>query len=57
MKAKTGRCEGANPYGIMAGEAEVVARIKALHATGIGFDRIADALNAEGIKPRRRARR
>lgn len=55
-KAKTGRCEGAKPYGTLPGEAEVIERMKALQRSGLGFDRIAAALNAEGIKPRRGAR-
>jgi DNA invertase Pin-like site-specific DNA recombinase len=53
QKAKTGRCEGAKPYGSLPGEAEVIEHMKALRTTGIGFDRIAATLNAEGIKPRR----
>jgi DNA invertase Pin-like site-specific DNA recombinase len=53
MKAKTGRCEGAKPYGDVPGEMQVIERMKELRATGLGFDRIAEALNAEGIAPRR----
>ncbi|MEO8593817.1 MAG: recombinase family protein [Candidatus Solibacter sp.] len=53
MKAKTGRCEGAKPYGEISGERQVIERMKELRATGMGFDRIAAALNAEGILPRR----
>jgi hypothetical protein len=53
QKAKTGRCEGAKAYGTLPGEAEVVERMKELRAAGLGFDKIAAALNAEGIKPRR----
>jgi DNA invertase Pin-like site-specific DNA recombinase len=56
QKAKTGRCEGAKPYGELPGEVEVIERMKALRATGMVFDRIAAALNAEGIRPRRGAR-
>jgi DNA invertase Pin-like site-specific DNA recombinase len=56
MKARTGRCEGAKPYGTFAGEAEVVEHMQAMHAGGAGFDRIATALNTEGIKPRRGTR-
>ena len=52
-KAKTGRCEGAKPYGEFEGEAVVVERMKTLRAEGLGFDRIAERLNAEGIEPRR----
>ena len=53
MKARTGRCEGAKPYGEVPGEMQVIERMKELRATGLGFDRIAEALNAEGIMPRR----
>jgi DNA invertase Pin-like site-specific DNA recombinase len=55
-KAKTGRCEGAKPYGELAGERDVLDRMKALRAEGLGFDRIAAKLNEQGIKPRRGAR-
>ena len=51
-RAKTGRCEGRKPYGYFEGEQAVVVRMKELRATGIGFDRIAPQLNAEGLKPR-----
>jgi DNA invertase Pin-like site-specific DNA recombinase len=56
QKAKTGRSEGAKPYGELPGEPAVIERMKALRAEGMGFDRVAAALNAEGIKPRRGAR-
>jgi DNA invertase Pin-like site-specific DNA recombinase len=52
-KAKEGRCEGAKPYGTFPGEAEVVERMAALRASGLGFGKIAAQLNAEGVKPRR----
>jgi hypothetical protein len=52
-KAKRGRCEGAKPYGYFDGEADVIDRMKALRESGLGFDRIAASLNADGIKPRR----
>jgi DNA invertase Pin-like site-specific DNA recombinase len=52
-KAKEGRCEGAKPYGMFPGESKVIERMEALRASGMGFDKIAAALNAEGIQPRR----
>ena len=52
-KAKTGRCEGAKPFGELPGETEVIERMKALRAEGLGFDRIAAKLNDERIRPRR----
>ncbi len=55
-KAKTGRCEGRKPYGHYDGEQAVLERMQALRSGGMGFDRIADSLNAEGLKPRTGAR-
>lgn len=52
MKAKTGRCEGRKPYGFYEGESAILDRMKALRSEGKGFDRIADEMNAEGLKPR-----
>jgi DNA invertase Pin-like site-specific DNA recombinase len=52
MKAKTGRCEGRKPYGFFEGEAEVLNRIKALRAEGLGYDRLAARLNEEGVPTR-----
>ena len=51
-KASTGRCEGRKPYGFFEGEAEVLKRIKALRAEGLGFDRVAAKLNEEGVPTR-----
>ena len=55
-KATEGRCEGAKPYGFYEGEDSILERMKALRHQGMGFDRIAVALNAEGLKPRRGVR-
>jgi len=55
-RAQTGSCEGAKPYGHYEGESTNLARMKALRAEGLGFDRIAAKLNEEGIAPRRGAR-
>jgi DNA invertase Pin-like site-specific DNA recombinase len=52
-KAKEGRCEGAKPYGMLPDESVAIERMKTLRASGMGFDRVAAAMNAEGIKPRR----
>jgi hypothetical protein len=52
MKAKTGRCEGRKPYGYYEGEVAILERMRTLRQTDTGFDRIADVLNAEGLKPR-----
>jgi DNA invertase Pin-like site-specific DNA recombinase len=52
MKAKTGRCEGRKPFGYYDGENAVMERMRTLRDDGLGFDRIAEALNAEGLKPR-----
>src|SRR3954468_17765159 len=51
-KAKTGRCEGRKPYGFFEGESEVMNRIKALRAEGLGYDRLAARLNSEGVPTR-----
>jgi hypothetical protein len=48
-----GRCGGAKPYGSLPGEASIVEKMKTLRNDGIGFDRIADELNKEGLRPRR----
>lgn len=56
QKAKTGRCEGAKPYGSLPGETPVIERMAALRGEGMGFDRIAAKMNEDGVKPRRGAR-
>ncbi len=55
-RAKEGRCEGRKPYGFYPGEAEVIERMKALRADGLGFDRIAAQMNTEGTETRMRGR-
>jgi DNA invertase Pin-like site-specific DNA recombinase len=52
MKAKTGRCEGRKPFGYYDGEAVILERMAALRDADMGYDRIADVLNSEGLKPR-----
>ncbi|HKD06119.1 MAG TPA: recombinase family protein [Bryobacteraceae bacterium] len=55
-RAKEGRCEGRKPFGHYEGESEVIERMKVLRFGGMGFDRIAAQLNAEGIATRTRGR-
>ena len=56
IRMQDGRCEGRKPYGYYDGEAQVIERLKALRANGMGFDRIAAQLNNEGLKTRTGAR-
>jgi DNA invertase Pin-like site-specific DNA recombinase len=51
-RAKEGRCEGRKPFGYYEGENAVLGRLKALRAEGLGFDRIAARMNAEGLSTR-----
>lgn len=55
-RAAEGRCEGRKPYGFYEDEAKAVDRMKALRATGMGFDRIAAQLNTEAVRSRTGAR-
>lgn len=55
-RAKEGRCEGRKPYGFYEGESEIMARMQALRAERLGFDRIAAKLNEEGVQTRTRGR-
>jgi DNA invertase Pin-like site-specific DNA recombinase len=51
-RAKDGHCEGRKPYGHRPGEQTTIALMKKLRAEGKGVNRIADALNADGVKSR-----
>lgn len=51
-RAKEGRCEGRKPFGYYPGEKNALARIMTLRNEGLGFDRIAARLNAEGVSSR-----
>ncbi len=51
-KAKEGRCEGRKPYGYYEGEKSVIERMRTLRADGMGYDKVAAALNTEGLEPR-----
>lgn len=52
-RARDGKCEGAKRFGVLPGEEEILDRMRQLRADGLGFDRIAARLNAEGLRPRR----
>jgi len=52
IKARTGRCEGMTPFGEGRTEKRAVSRIVELRAGGLAVDKIAAALNAEGLKPK-----
>jgi DNA invertase Pin-like site-specific DNA recombinase len=52
QKAKLGRCEGRKPFGSKPGEAEAIHQMRSLKAAGLSCDKIADALNANGIPSR-----
>ena len=52
VKARTGRCEGRKPYGDRPGEAEVIAHMKELRASGMSFDTIADTFNNADVPTR-----
>jgi DNA invertase Pin-like site-specific DNA recombinase len=51
-KAKTGRCEGRKPYGDRPGEAKVIAHAKALRASGMSWDAVAEQLNKDEMQTR-----
>ena len=51
-KAKQGRCEGEKPYGTLPGESHTLARMQALRAEGLSYQRVAAVLDGEGVKPR-----
>jgi DNA invertase Pin-like site-specific DNA recombinase len=46
-RAKTGRCEGRDKFGVRDNEKPTVARIKELRSQGMSLQKIADALNAD----------
>jgi DNA invertase Pin-like site-specific DNA recombinase len=52
-RAATGRCEGVYPFGTKDGEADALQMMRSLRAAGQSCDRIAEALNSNGIPARR----
>jgi hypothetical protein len=51
-KNQGARGQGRKPYGFYEGEQQIIARMQALKTSGLGFDRIAEQLNEEGLRPR-----
>jgi DNA invertase Pin-like site-specific DNA recombinase len=50
--AKFGKCDGRKAFGEKPGEAEYLTKIKAMRAAGYNSQRIADALNMQGVPSR-----
>jgi DNA invertase Pin-like site-specific DNA recombinase len=48
----TGRSEGRKTFGSKPGEAEAIHQMRSLKAAGLSCDKIADALNANGVPAR-----
>jgi DNA invertase Pin-like site-specific DNA recombinase len=57
MKTTTGRCEGRKPYGDRDGEAAVIERMRQLRSAGMAYQKIALALNDEGVPTRTAGKR
>src|ERR1017187_247480 len=53
MKASTGRCEGQKPYTDTPEGRKAFGRATELRGLGLGFDKIASHLNAEGVPTKR----
>jgi DNA invertase Pin-like site-specific DNA recombinase len=52
IRKSKGRCEGRKPYGATEAEQAVIAKILKLRGQGVSIAKIANQLNAEGVKPR-----
>jgi len=52
-KMKYGKCEGAKAFGDKDGETDVLHQMRSLRAAGQSCDKIAEALNANGVLSRR----
>ena len=52
-RARTGRCEGRKPFGSHPGEKRAIERMRALRKGGAGYQRIAEALDSEGLSTRK----
>lgn len=53
-RSANGRCEGRKPFGAREGETAIIERMRALKAEGLGFDKLAERLNQEGVPTRTR---
>lgn len=51
-RAAEGRCEGRKPFGRNDVEKAAIERMRSLRTEGLGFDRIAECLNAAGVRTR-----
>lgn len=52
MRKREGRCEGRKAFGYHEGEADALARMKKLRSQDLGFDAVANKLNAERVPTR-----
>jgi DNA invertase Pin-like site-specific DNA recombinase len=52
VRDTSGRCEGRKRYGSRIGESSNVERMKEMRLRGMAVNKIAEALNAEGVEPR-----
>lgn len=52
IRARTGRCEGAKPYGALEGERETLEHITQLSEAGMSYTQVAQWLNGKGVKSR-----
>jgi len=50
-RAAQGWCEGRKRFGTRPGELQIINRMKELRAQGLSFAKVAEVLNAEGLKP------
>lgn len=53
QRAATGRSEGVKPFGVKAGESDVIHQMRSLRASGLSCDTIAAALNANRVPTRK----
>lgn len=51
-RQKSGKCEGAKPYGSEPGESEALQRMMAMRVAGLTYQQIAQTLNNEGLTGR-----